>query len=299
MMTRHGRTLALALALVAGACASSPELEDAPNVSPVAPSETGTPPAVRDILSAGLDMVPVEPGTYFVDADLDPSTPLRVVFDIPAEGWSSWIGAAKFGPNDGHVGVSITTVVNLVGHGCRDHYAADPPVGPTVDDLATALSELAPFEVTSAPEDVTIYGYSGRHLAWTVPDVDFARAAVAGQRDEEAAVLAEREAARVDEARGEHLDRNARLRAGLTNLGRLVGRHDRVGSPGVRARAIHDRVIGQHRVSGEPEPPDSRARRGRARTPGCVLAAVPGGAGQPFEAVSAVLTRATRPDDDA
>ena len=78
-------------------------------------------------------------------------------------------------PDDGHVGVSITTVVNLVGHGCRDHYAADPPVGPTVDDLATALSELAPFEVTSAPEDVTIYGYSGRHLAWTVPDVDFVR----------------------------------------------------------------------------------------------------------------------------
>ena len=51
------------------------------------------------------------------------------------------IGAVKFGDNDGHVAVSITTVVNLARHGCRDHLSADPPVGPTVDDLATALSD--------------------------------------------------------------------------------------------------------------------------------------------------------------
>jgi len=126
-------------------------------------------------MSAGLEMAPVEPGTYFVDADLDPSTPLRVVYDIPAEGWSSWIGAAKFGPDGGHVGVSITTVVNLVAEGCRDHFSAEPPVGPTVDDLATALSELAPFEVTSPPRDVNIYGYSGKHLGWTVPEMSFGR----------------------------------------------------------------------------------------------------------------------------
>ncbi|MFN8234436.1 MAG: hypothetical protein U0V56_13555 [Actinomycetota bacterium] len=120
-------------------------------------------------------MVPVEPGTYFVDADLDPSTPLRVVYDLPAEGWSSWIGAAKFGPDDGHVGVSITTVVNLVTHGCRNHFSARPSVGPTVDDLATALSELEPFEVTSPPRDVDIYGYRGKHLGWTVPEMTFGR----------------------------------------------------------------------------------------------------------------------------
>ena len=119
--------------------------------------------------------LPVEPGTYFIDADLDPSTSLRVVFDIPAEGWSSWLGATKFGPDDGHVGVSITTVVNLVTDGCADHLAADPPIGPSVDDLATALSELEPFEVTTPPQDVTIYGYSGKHLEWTVPDMAFDR----------------------------------------------------------------------------------------------------------------------------
>ena len=81
-----------------------------------------------------------------------------------------WIGAAK-SADDGHVMVSITTVSNLVRHGCRDHSWADPPVGPSVDDLATALADLAPFRVTSPPKDVTIYGYGGKHLELTVPDL--------------------------------------------------------------------------------------------------------------------------------
>ena len=113
---------------------------------------------------------PLEPGTYFIDPDLDPSTPLRVVYEVPFEGWSMWIGATKFS-DDGHVGVSITTVTNLVRHGCRDHSWADPPVGPSVDDLAAALADLAPFRVTAPPKDVTIYGYRGKYLELTVPDL--------------------------------------------------------------------------------------------------------------------------------
>jgi hypothetical protein len=113
---------------------------------------------------------PLEPGTYVIDPDLDPSTSLRVVYEIPVVGWSQWIGAAK-SSGDGHVMVSITTVTNLVRHGCRDHSWADPPVGASMDDLATALADLAPFRVTSPPKDVTIYGYSGRYLELTVPDL--------------------------------------------------------------------------------------------------------------------------------
>jgi len=44
---------------------------------------------------------PVEPGTYFIDPDWEPSTPLRVVYDIPTEGWSTWVGAVQFGDEDG------------------------------------------------------------------------------------------------------------------------------------------------------------------------------------------------------
>src|SRR5215208_3025064 len=139
--------------------------------SPVAPSDSSPTQKVRDIMKLP-DFAPLEPGRYFIDPDQDRSTPLRVVYDVPSEGWSQWFGAVKSAADEiGHVAVSIITVTNVVRHGCRDHSPADPPVGPTVDDLATALANLAPFRMTSPPSDVTIYGYRGKHLELTVPDL--------------------------------------------------------------------------------------------------------------------------------
>jgi hypothetical protein len=177
MMNRHGRSLALVVMLALGACTSASEAADAPvstvptpsDADTTAPGETDPGPAVQDIMELE-PFAPLEPGTYVIDPDLDPSTPLRVVYEVPVEGWSQWIGAAKFA-DDGHVGVSITTVTNVVRHGCRDHDPADPPVGPSVEDLATALADLAPFLVTTPPADITIYGYRGKHLELTVPDL--------------------------------------------------------------------------------------------------------------------------------
>jgi hypothetical protein len=110
----------------------------------------------------------LQPGTYSLDPDLDPATPLRVTYDVSTEGWQSWIGAAKLSDTK-WVEVSITTVSNLVTDGCRDHSWADPPVGPSVEDLASSLADLAPFRVTSPPEDVSVYGYRGTHLELMVP----------------------------------------------------------------------------------------------------------------------------------
>jgi hypothetical protein len=71
----------------------------------------------------------------------------------------------------GHTALSITTVTNLTADPCLDHRPLDPPVGPTVDDLATALAQYTPFEVTAPPTDVTLSGYSGKHLELTVPEL--------------------------------------------------------------------------------------------------------------------------------
>ncbi len=169
MKHRHGRSLALAVLLAVGACSSGPPATD-PSVPPsTAPSDATPTPTAQDVMEL-QQFAPLEPGTYYIDPDADPSTPLRVVYEVPAEGWAQWIGAAKF-KDYGHVGVSITAVTNVVTQGCRDHSPADPPVGPSVDDLASALADLAPFRVTAPPEDVTIYGYSGKHLELTVPDL--------------------------------------------------------------------------------------------------------------------------------
>jgi hypothetical protein len=176
MANRRGRHLALAAMIALTGCAQGPGTTATATSSPGTPSPTGDPsptPTIQDVTELELgDFPPLEPGTYFIDPDADPSTPLRVVYEVPVEGWSSWIGAAKFA-EEGWVAVSITSVTNLVRHGCRDHSPADPPVGPSVDDLATALADLAPFRVTSPPKDVTIYGFSGKHLELTVPDMPF------------------------------------------------------------------------------------------------------------------------------
>jgi hypothetical protein len=169
MRTHHGRFLASALVAALAGCAPTPGTTGTAASPPTASREPSPTPTIQDIMELP-DFAPLEPGTYFIDPDADPSTPLRVVYEVPVEGWSQWIGAAKFA-DDGHVGVSITTVTNLVRHGCRDHSPADPPVGPSVDDLATALADLAPFRVTSPPKDLTIYGYGGKHLELTVPEL--------------------------------------------------------------------------------------------------------------------------------
>jgi hypothetical protein len=110
---------------------------------------------------------------YWVDPDNDPSTPLCAIFMVPADGWHSFLGTYKDREEDGElverVTATITDVTNLTVDACSEQRALDPPVGPSVDELATALAQLRPFEVASPPEDVTIYGYSGKHVQLRVP----------------------------------------------------------------------------------------------------------------------------------
>ena len=144
--------------------------------SPTSMSEIGSTPTIQNIGDLP-NFAPLEAKTYYIDPDNDPSTLLRVMYTISEEGWVQWIGTFK--PEDvvgeeRYVGVSIATVSNLMADACVDQRPADPPVGPTVDDLAAALAGLPPFQVTKPPSDVTIYGYSGKHLELTVPgDIPF------------------------------------------------------------------------------------------------------------------------------
>jgi hypothetical protein len=114
-MIRFGsRLLVSAVLLGPAACAPGTEAEDSTVPYPTAPSEPSPTPTIQDVTELELgDFPPLEPGTYFIDPDADPSTPLRVVYEVPVEGWTSWIGAAKFA-EEGWVAVSITSVTNLV-----------------------------------------------------------------------------------------------------------------------------------------------------------------------------------------
>jgi hypothetical protein len=106
----------------------------------------------------------------FINFD-EPSAPFAQV-TIPSAGWQPFNGAYKdVETTNGieRVGVQFLTIANLTNDACSRQLPAEPPVGPTVDDLAAALAELPPFEVTSPPADVTAFGYAGKHLELRVP----------------------------------------------------------------------------------------------------------------------------------
>jgi hypothetical protein len=140
-----------------------------------APPEPPTPVRVHQIEG------PLEVGgTYWVDPDYNTSTPLRVTFTIPADGWLAWTGTYKDIDDEGvddeydgvpreRIAINVVEVRNLTVDACHDHSLRIPAVGPSVDDLADALEELRPFEVVSPAAEVSAYGYDGKHLVLRIP----------------------------------------------------------------------------------------------------------------------------------
>jgi hypothetical protein len=62
----------LAALLALGACAPGPEAADRTIPSPTAPGEPSPTPTIHDIMELE-PFPPLEPGTYFIDPDLDPT----------------------------------------------------------------------------------------------------------------------------------------------------------------------------------------------------------------------------------
>jgi hypothetical protein len=120
-------------------------------------------------------LVPGE--TYFI-GDRCCVGPARLYLTAPA-GWETF-DPIFIGKDDlADLGYDILLGAHLVGNvytgGCHwKGTALDPPVGPTVDDLATALVSQG-GSGTGAPTDVTIGGYAGKKVELSIPaDVDVA-----------------------------------------------------------------------------------------------------------------------------
>ena len=64
--------------------------------------------------------------------------------------------------------VNFWDVANVYADGC-EHTPLDPPLGPTVDDLATVWATLPGFTATT-PVDITVDGYAGKRVDYIVPD---------------------------------------------------------------------------------------------------------------------------------
>ena len=133
-----------------------------PSLSP-SPSPTPT-PTVLEIGSTSL-----EAGTYSLGG-----FPVMVTFDVPA-GWASCsqnIVEQGICPGPGSTdrgALGFLVVENVVEDPCdSSRTLRDPPVGPSVDDLVTAISGLQGFEATTAL-DYTLSGMRGKQFTLTAP----------------------------------------------------------------------------------------------------------------------------------
>ena len=127
-----------------------------------------TPQALTD-----LD-APMEPGRY-VTRPFGDDAP-AIAFTVPDGWWVHWEAAfsradgPRSGPPDG-MGLAFNQPTGLYSDPCpgEPDAAPDVSVGPSVEDLASALTEQTAYEVT-APTDVTLGGYTGQRLDIQLPE---------------------------------------------------------------------------------------------------------------------------------
>lgn len=110
----------------------------------------------------------MEGGTYVTG---DPFS-VRLTFTLPA-GWQGWVPGpyrVVVAPNDKPGAVSFMLFQEVSADPCRAEqgYLEAPP-GPSVDDLVAALAAMPGIEVIDVG-DVTVDGYSGKHLTMAAPD---------------------------------------------------------------------------------------------------------------------------------
>jgi len=144
-----------------------------PSASPsLAPTSTPRPTTAVPEFPGVSDNV--APGTYLWSAGA--SSPADITFTIPA-GWMSRYGIAhkdRGGP--GEIAVGNWIIANVYTDPCHWQGALlDPPVGPTVDDLATALVGQNLRNAT-APTSATLGGYRAKRVELSIP-ADLDRAA--------------------------------------------------------------------------------------------------------------------------
>jgi hypothetical protein len=175
-MTRISLSGLVAITLLLSACgASAPAATNSASETSLpataTPASSPTPSETACHGIGSFEALPVGAACW-IDIATDDDTPIRVHYTIPAADWFAFVGSAKDvgeGQDAERVGVLIADIWNLTTDACDRQSAAMPPVGPRVDDLAVALTQLSPFEVSSPPADVAAYGYNGTHLQLRIP----------------------------------------------------------------------------------------------------------------------------------
>jgi hypothetical protein len=120
------------------------------------------------------DLGPLTPGSYLIGHPF----PVQVSMNL-GEQWGIWAPVSTDVADvyqesatspDGR-GIIVVVVETLPADPCNHSGPMlDPPLGPTVDDLASALAGQ-PSTEASEPTDVTLDGYSGKYLEYSMTGI--------------------------------------------------------------------------------------------------------------------------------
>ena len=171
MRNRYTRWAVLAAALVMAAC--SPGQAEPPSSSD--PTSVAEAPTTQAPATSAATSAPATAGTTVIVPWGGPGPRAQLTVMLP-DGWEARDGFVITGDADDRptfmrVGSSI--VANIYSEPCLDKLL-DPPLGPTVDDLATAFADAWGTNATT-PTEVTLDGFNGMQMVLTVPaDVAFA-----------------------------------------------------------------------------------------------------------------------------
>jgi basic membrane lipoprotein Med (substrate-binding protein (PBP1-ABC) superfamily)/DNA-binding SARP family transcriptional activator len=108
---------------------------------------------------------PTAAGPETVRFVVESANDIPVTFTMPDD-WMVFDGWMAYKPDA--VGLIVEGISNIYADGCQ-WVLVDPPPGPTVDDLVAAWANVPDFVATAAV-DVTVDGYAGKQIEFTVPD---------------------------------------------------------------------------------------------------------------------------------
>ncbi|MEX1069734.1 MAG: hypothetical protein WEE67_04860 [Chloroflexota bacterium] len=164
------------VAIVVAGCTGDTGTGDA-SATPIATSDSVPSPSpgarVRPLVDLGGTAI-MGPGTYVLE-----QFPVPILFDIPDGDEPGWhVGKSSpdaavvlwYTPPEITWGFAFWNVDNVYVDPC-DAAAGElqPPIGPTVDDLVSALSNLPAFQATP-PVDVTVGAFRGTYIELTALD---------------------------------------------------------------------------------------------------------------------------------
>lgn len=165
------------VAVVVVGCAGAPVPSQTPDPTlpegvstPASPRATprGTIPAAATSRPLPND-TPIAPGEYTYG--LIPG--LRMTFTVAADGWESWGDGVVKGLTEPTrmAGFGFGEIASVHADPCRwQNGRIEPPLGPTVDDLAAALVALPHFDLRTSPETGTVDGFAGTYLKIQIAD---------------------------------------------------------------------------------------------------------------------------------